>query len=304
MIDLRTRVAGISLKNPVITASGTYGFGFDFTDFYSPSELGGISLKGTTLNKRTGNEPGRCTETPSGMLNCVGLQNPGIEYFIKEELVRLKTFDTVKIANVAGAVLDDYEKICERLSDEDIDMVELNISCPNVKNGGAAFGTDPKIVEKVTLLSKNMLKNKPLIVKLTPNVSDIKEIARAAEAAGADAISLINTLTGMVIDTKTRRPVLKNNTGGLSGPAVFPVALRMVWEVCKTVNIDVIGLGGVNSADAALQMMMAGAKAVQVGTANFTDVYTPLKIIDGLRTYLNENGIEKITDIIGTVQIW
>lgn len=304
MCDLSTSVAGVSFKNPIITASGTYGFGLDFTDFYSPSELGGICLKGTTLNKRTGNEPGRCAETPSGMLNCVGLQNPGVEHFIKEDLVKLKSFDTVKIANVAGAVIEDYEEICACLSDQDVDMVELNISCPNVKNGGVAFGTDPKIVERVTEASKLALKNKPLIVKLTPNVSDIKETAKAAESGGADALSLINTLTGMLIDIKTRRPVLKNNTGGLSGPAVFPIALRMVWEVCRTVNIDVIGLGGVNSADTALQMIMAGAKAVQVGTANFTDVYTPIKIINGLKNYLNRNRIEKITEIIGTVQIW
>lgn len=304
MCDLSTSVAGVSFKNPIITASGTYGFGLDFTDFYSPSELGGICLKGTTLNKRTGNEPGRCAETPSGMLNCVGLQNPGVEHFIKEDLVKLKSFDTVKIANVAGAVIEDYEEICACLSDQDVDMVELNISCPNVKNGGVAFGTDPKIVERVTEASKLALKNKPLIVKLTPNVSDIKETAKAAESGGADALSLINTLTGMLIDIKTRRPVLKNNTGGLSGPAVFPIALRMVWEVCRTVNIDVIGLGGVNSADTALQMIMAGAKAVQVGTANLTDVYTPIKIINGLKNYLNRNRIEKITEIIGTVQIW
>lgn len=303
MADLRIEIAGVPFKNPVITASGTYGFGKDYIDLFPLEKLGGIACKGTTLLERMGNPPPRIAETASGILNSVGLQNPGIDHFIENDLPWLKEQNTVVIANIAGGTHGEYCEIARRLDATTVDMIELNISCPNVREGGVSFGTSCQSVEKITKLVRRAT-NKPLIVKLTPNVSDIGEIAVSAEASGADAISLINTLTGMKIDIKTRRPLLKNNTGGLSGPAVLPVAVRMVWQAAARVRIPVIGMGGVASWQDAVEMILAGASAVQVGTANFTDGYAPLSIIDGIDTYLNENGFKSIHEIIKKVEIW
>lgn len=303
MPDLSVNVAGVLFKNPVITASGTFGFGREFSLIYDLSKLGGIACKGITLKPRDGNPPPRIAETPSGILNSVGLQNPGVDWFVKHELPWLKKYDTVVIANVAGNEISDYCEVVEKLNDSQVDMIELNISCPNVKQGGVAFGTSAKAAGEIT---KEVMKvcKKPLIVKLSPNVSNIGDIAAAVESEGADAVSLINTLTGMKIDINTRRPILKNNTGGLSGPAVFPIAVRMVWEVSRRVSIPVIGMGGIISWQDAIEMMLAGACLIQVGTANFTDPYAPLKIIDGLESYLERNGISSITEIVGKVQIY
>ena len=303
MPDLSVNVAGVLFKNPVITASGTFGFGREFSLIYDLSKLGGIACKGITLKPRDGNPPPRIAETPSGILNSVGLQNPGVDWFVKHELPWLKKYDTVVIANVAGNEISDYCGVVEKLNDSQVDMIELNISCPNVKQGGVAFGTSAKTAGEIT---KEVMKvcKKPLIVKLSPNVSNIGDIAAAVESEGADAVSLINTLTGMKIDINTRRPILKNNTGGLSGPAVFPIAVRMVWEVSRRVSIPVIGMGGIISWQDAIEMMLAGACLIQVGTANFTDPYAPLKIIDGLESYLERNGISSITEIVGKVQIY
>lgn len=303
MADLGVFINDVYFKNPVITASGTYGFGREYNEFFPLCKLGGISCKGTTLEERLGNESPRITETPSGILNSVGLQNPGVEHFVKEDLIWLKQQDTVVIANVAGSSIEDYCKMAEILSDSDVDMIELNISCPNVKEGGVSFGTSPNGVEDITRQVK-MRCSKPLMIKLTPNVTDISEIAKAAECGGADSISLINTLTGMQIDINTRRPVLRNNTGGLSGRAVLPVAVRMVWQAAKAVDIPVVGMGGIATWQDAIQMMIAGASAVQVGTANFTDVYAPIKIVEGIDKYLDDNNIKNVSDIVGTVETW
>lgn len=303
MKDLSVKVAGITFPNPVIAASGTYGFGEDYAPLYPLNRLGGISCKGTTMNEKLGNLPPRIAETRGGMLNAVGLQNPGVEVFIERHLPRLKKEGNVIIANIAGAVLEDYRSIAERLDGTDVDMLELNISCPNVKQGGATWGTTCAGAAAVTKAVRAATK-KPIMVKLTPNVTDITEIARAVEAEGADCVSLINTLLGMRIDIKTKRPVLHNNVGGFSGPAIFPVAVRMVWQVANAVKIDVVGMGGITSAEDAVEMMMAGAKAVQVGTAIFTDPYAPLKIIDGLEKYMEEQGIGSFSEISGAVRPW
>ena len=303
MADLSVNIAGIDFKNPVIPASGTIGFGREYNELFPLSKLGGIALKGTTLEARTGNESPRIAETPGGMLNSVGLQNPGIDYFIEHDLPWLLKQDTVLIANIAGYSVSDYETMAERLSDTDIHMIELNISCPNVKAGGVQFGTSCTSVESITSAVRKKCK-KPLIVKLSPNVTDIAEIAASAESGGADAISLINTLLGMRIDIKTRRPMLKNNVGGLSGGAVFPVALRMVWQAANRVNVPVIGMGGISTANDAVEMMMAGASAVQVGTALFTDPLAPVRIIDGLNEYCDKNGISRVKDLTKTVNVW
>lgn len=303
MANMGVFIADVFFKNPVITASGTFGFGREYNEFYSIGRLGGVSCKGTTLMERPGNPPPRIAETTSGILNSVGLQNPGIEHFIKEDLGWLKRQGTVAIANIAGSTIEDYCKVAEILSDTEVDMIELNISCPNVKEGGVSFGTVANSVENITQQVK-MRSSKPVMVKLTPNVTDIAEIAKAAESGGADAISLINTLTGMRIDINSRRPLLRNNTGGLSGRAVFPVALRMVWQTAQAVKIPVVGMGGVATWQDAVEMMLAGACAIQVGTANFTDAYTPIKIIDGLEKYLDDNGIRNISEIVGKVEIW
>lgn len=301
--DISVNVCGKHFKNPVIAASGAYGFGEDYTDLYPLSELGGISCKGTTIAAKDGNIPPRIAETPSGILNSVGLQNPGVDKFINYYLPRLKKQDTVVIANIAGATVEDYAEVAARLDATDVDMIELNISCPNVKQGGATWGVTCSGAASVTKAVRNATK-KPVIVKLTPNVTDITEIAKAVEAEGADSVSLINTLLGMRIDIRTRRPILHNNVGGLSGPAVFPVAVRMVWQVSNAVKIPVIGMGGIASAEDAIEMMMAGASAVQMGTAIFGDPYAPIKVCEGMKKFLTENKIEKISDIVGTVKPW
>ena len=303
MANMGVFIADVFFKNPVITASGTFGFGREYNEFYSIGRLGGVSCKGTTLMERPGNPPPRIAETTSGILNSVGLQNPGIEHFIKEDLGWLKRQGTVAIANIAGSTIEDYCKVAEILSDTEVDMIELNISCPNVKEGGVSFGTVANSVENITQQVK-MRSSKPVMVKLTPNVTDIAEISKAAESGGADAISLINTLTGMRIDINSRRPLLRNNTGGLSGRAVFPVALRMVWQTAQAVKIPVVGMGGIATWQDAVEMMLAGACAIQVGTANFTDAYTPIKIIDGIEKYLDDNGIRNLGEIVGKVEIW
>ena len=300
MADLSVNIAGVHFNNPIIAASGTIGFGREYSEFYPLSVFGGISCKGTTLKERAGNPPPRIAETPMGMLNAVGLQNPGVEHFIKYDLPWLKEQNTVIIANVAGSTQEDYCKMVEILSETDIDMVELNISCPNVKEGGVQFGTSCESVGAITKAVRKYCK-KPLIIKLSPNVADIASIAKAAESEGADAVSLINTLTGMRIDINTRKPIIKNITGGMSGPAVFPVAVRMVWQVKNSVNIPVIGMGGVTTWKDAVEMMMAGADALQIGTALFTDPYAPVKITQGLDKYLDEHNMKSVTELTHTV---
>ncbi|MBQ4617537.1 MAG: dihydroorotate dehydrogenase [Clostridia bacterium] len=303
MTDMRVSIAGVEMKNPIITASGAFGYGMEYNEMYPIEKLGGISCKGTTLNERQGNPGPRIAETPSGMLNSVGLQNPGSEAFINIYLPWLRQRDITVIANIAGHSLDEYREVARRVSDANVDLVELNISCPNVKEGGMSFGTSCESVEAVVSEVRKVC-NRPLVVKLTPNVTDIGSIAQAAEAAGADAVSLINTITGMRIDIRTRRPILKNNIGGLSGPAVFPVAVRMVREVYKKVNIPIIGMGGVSTWEDAAEMMMAGAAAIQVGAALFRDPFAPLKIIDGLQTFADQQGLKSITELTGSVQEW
>lgn len=303
MADMRVNLCGVELKNPVIAASGTFGYGMEYNEFYPVSRLGGISCKGTTLKERLGNLSPRIAETPAGMLNSVGLQNPGVEAFLSTYLPWLRQQDTVVIANLAGHSVEEYCQMAERLDASDVDMVELNISCPNVKEGGVNFGTSCDMVSAVTGQVKKRCR-KPLMVKLTPNVTSIGDIAAAAEAAGADCISLINTLTGMRIDIRNRRPILRNNTGGLSGPAVFPVAVRMVREVYKRVKVPVIGMGGISTWEDAAEMMIAGAAAIQVGAANFRDPFAMVKIIEGLETFADEQKLSSIAELTGTLTEW
>ncbi|MCL2089206.1 MAG: dihydroorotate dehydrogenase [Oscillospiraceae bacterium] len=303
MADLSVNIAGVGFKNPLIAASGCFGFGREYEEFYPLSLLGGISTKGMTRNPRDGNPPPRVAETRGGMLNSVGLQNPGIEYFIQHELPYLRQKNTVIIANIAGFTIDEFVQMAEMLDTTDVDMLELNISCPNVKQGGVSFGICRDNAAAV-VSAVRAVTSKPLMVKLTPNVTDIADIARAVEFAGADAISLINTLLGMRIDIDTRRPILRNNVGGLSGPAVFPVALRMVWQVAKAVEIPVIGLGGISTPRDALEMIIAGASAFQVGTELFSDPDCPAKILSGISEWMDQNGIESIGEIKGTLKIW
>lgn len=303
MADLSVNVAGIDFKNPVIPASGVFGYGREYEEFYPLSKLGGISTKGTTGQMRTGNLAPRIAETPMGMLNSVGLQNPGIDRFISHELPNLMQKDTVIIANIAGSTPEECAEVAAKLDETDVHMIELNISCPNVKQGGAAFGVSCEGASAVTKIVRNATK-KPLIVKLSPNVTDIASIAKAVEAEGADSVSLINTILGMRIDINTGRPVLRNNCGGMSGPAVFPVAVRMVWQVANAVKIPVIGMGGISSGRDAIEMMMAGASAVQVGAAIITDPYAPVKIIEEMNQFLDEKGISSVKDIIGSVKPW
>ena len=303
MADLTVNIAGVEFKNPVITASGTFGFGREYSEFYPLREIGGISCKGTPLKPRMGNPPPRIAETPSGILNAVGLQNPGVDHFIERDLPWLKEQETVVIANIAGNTPEEYAQMAEKLSESSVDMIEMNISCPNVKHGGVQFGTSCQSVGAITREVRAHCK-KPLMVKLSPNVSDIAEIARAAESEGADALSLINTLTGMRIDINTRRPIIRNNTGGLSGPAVFPVAVRMVWQTAGAVKIPVVGMGGISTWRDAVEMMLAGASAIQVGTALFSDPYAPLKIKEGLNRYLDDQGIASVTELAGMVKPW
>lgn len=303
MADLSVNICGVDFKNPIIPASGVFGYGREYESFYPLSELGGIATKGTTGAERTGNLAPRIAETPAGMLNSVGLQNPGIDVFIEKELPNLLTKNTVILANIAGSTPEKCAEVAAKLDSTEVHMIELNISCPNVRQGGAAFGTSCAMAEQVTAAVRKATK-KPLVVKLSPNVTSITDIAKAVEAAGADAVSLINTLLGMRIDIRTKRPVLHNNMGGLSGPAIFPVAVRMVWQVANAVEIPVIGMGGVSSGEDAIELMMAGASAVQVGMACFTDPYAPVKIIQEMNEFLDNSNISAVRDIIGTVQPW
>lgn len=277
-MDISVNIAGITLKNPIITASGTCGFGREMNEIFPISALGAISGKGTTLNPREGNPSPRIAETPSGMLNSVGLQNPGVDWFIEKELPFMKKAGATVIANIAGSTVEEYVETARRISSTGTDMVELNISCPNIKNGGLAFGTDTKNIEEITKKVKDVLRQ-PLIVKLSPNVTSITDMALAAESAGADSVSLINTLLGMRIDIKTGKPILANVFGGLSGPAVLPVALRMVYQVSHAVKIPVIGMGGIMNAENVVEFMYAGAKAVMIGTASIIDPAAPYKIL-------------------------
>jgi dihydroorotate dehydrogenase (NAD+) catalytic subunit len=301
MIDMSVNIAGVVLKNPVVTASGTFGFGREYAQYYNLSDLGGICVKALTLEKRLGNPPPRIAETPSGLLNSIGLENPGIDAFLEYELPNLKEYDTKIIANIAGNTVEDYCKMADRLSGSDVDLIELNISCPNVKEGGAAFGTDPKTVEMITREVKANAKQ-PLIVKLSPNAADITAVAKAAQAGGADALSLINTLTGMRIDIKTRRPILANNTGGLSGPCIKPVAVRMVWQVANCVDLPIIGMGGIMNGDDAVEFILAGASAVAVGTASFVDPCAPIKVITGIRRYMEQNKLSSVEELRGMAE--
>lgn len=302
MADLSVTLCGVTLKNPVIAASGTFGFGREFNALYDIGALGGVSTKGLTLEPRVGNPVPRIAESRGVILNAVGLQNPGVEYFLQNDLDWLKATGTRVIANVAGKTLDDYARICEIL-DGRVDMIELNISCPNVKSGGMAFGIRPETVEEVTGYAANALKMTPLIVKLSPNVESIAKNAMAAERGGADCISLINTLTGMAIDIEKRRPILANNTGGVSGAGVKPIAVRMTYEAAHAVKIPVIGMGGITCAEDAIEFLMAGATAVQVGTANFTDPYAMPKIVQGLNDWCDRHNVKNVSELTGTLQL-
>lgn len=302
MANLITYLNKIQLKNPVMTASGTFGYGTEYSDFMDLSRIGGIIVKGTTLRSREGNPYPRMAETPSGMLNAVGLQNKGVDYFVKNIYPEIKNFDTNVLVNVSGSTVEDYVKTAEIINELDkIPGIELNISCPNVKEGGMAFGTSCPSASAVVREVRKVY-NKELMVKLSPNVTDITEIARAVETEGADSISVINTLLGMAINAKTRKPVLSTVTGGLSGPAVKPVALRMVWQVANAVKVPVIGLGGIMNAEDAIEFMLAGATAIQVGTANFIDPAISEKIVDGINEYLDNNGFQSVKDIIGALE--
>ncbi len=298
--DLSVNLSGLHLDNPVIPASGTFGFGWEFKDFYDINILGSFSFKGTTLEPRFGNDTPRIAECPEGMLNAVGLQNPGIEAVISQELPRLKTFfHKPVIANISGFSIEEYAKCCEMIDkEEQVGLIEVNVSCPNVRHGGMSFGTDPAMAAAVTKAVKAVT-TKPVYIKLSPNVTDIVSIAKACEEAGADGISLINTLLGMRIDIRTGKPILANVMGGFSGPAIFPVALRMVYQVARAVSVPVIGMGGVSTARDVLEMMMAGATAVQVGAANLRDPYACKEIIEQLPLEMERLGIEKLSDIIG-----
>lgn len=301
MSNLSVKICGVNFKNPVIAASGTFGFGREYNELYDISLVGGVSTKGLTMEPRLGNPVPRIAEGKSVILNAVGLQNPGVEQFINDDLDWLKSKTTV-VANVAGRTLEDYENICARL-DGLADMIELNISCPNVRAGGMALGIKPENVEEVTRLCKAQLKKTPLIVKLSPNVESIATNARAAERGGADCISLINTLTGMVIDIERRRPVIANNTGGVSGAGIMPIALRMVYEAAHAVEIPVMGMGGITCGKDAIAFMMAGARAVQVGTANFTDGYAIPRIVKEMDEWLESHGIGDVNEIVDTLKL-
>ena len=302
-VDLSVDLAGVKMKNPIVVASGTFGFGREYGQFYNLNELGGICCKGLTLHRREGNPPPRIAETPMGILNSVGLQNPGVDAFIEQELPELKKHDLAIIANISGNTPEEYGVMCEKLSAAGVDMIEVNISCPNVKAGGLAYGTKPELAAEVTKVAKEHA-TVPVMVKLSPNVTDITEIAKAVADAGADALSLINTLRGMRIDINTHRPILKMNTGGLSGPAVLPVAVRMVWEVASAVNLPILGMGGVAKGEDAAQLMLAGASAVAVGTACFADPYAPIKVRDGLAQIASAQGLDKVSDLTDGVRHW
>ena len=299
MVKTEIKLKGLTLKNPVMTASGTFGYGEEYADFVDLSELGGIIVKGTTLHHREGNPYPRMAETPMGMLNCVGLQNKGVDYFIETIYPRIRHFDTNVIVNVSGSNIDDYVTAAAKIDALDnIPAIELNVSCPNVKQGGMAFGVTCSGIEQVVKAVREVY-HKHLIVKLSPNVTNIAEIALAAEAAGADSVSLINTLLGMAIDAETRKPILSMVTGGLSGACVKPVALRMVWQVAKAVKIPVIGLGGISSATDAIEFLLAGASAIQIGTANFIDPAISAKVAKGIVDYCEKQGVEDVNELVG-----
>ncbi|MBP5364897.1 MAG: dihydroorotate dehydrogenase [Bacteroidales bacterium] len=299
MVDLSVNLNGLKLKNPVMTASGTFGYGYEYDDFIDVSSLGGIIVKGTTLKPREGNPYPRLAETPQGMINAVGLQNKGVDYFCKNINPKLLKYQTNVLVNVSGSSVEDYMATAERINELDnIPAIELNISCPNVKEGGMAFGTDCTSAANVVAAVRKVYK-KHLMVKLSPNVTNIAEIAKAVEAAGADSVSLINTLLGMAIDAERRRPLISTVTGGLSGAAVKPIALRMVWQVHKAVGIPVVGLGGIMCATDAIEFMLAGASAVQIGTANFIDPTVTVKVVDGIKDYLERHNIGSVNELVG-----
>ena len=299
---LQTNLAGMAMNTPVLTASGTFGFGEEFADFVDLHRLGGVMVKGTTLKPRRGNDGVRITETPMGMMNCIGLENPGVEIFLKETLPRLQAYDMNVIVNISGSTAEEYGILAEMLDVPGVAALELNVSCPNVREGGIVFGTDPKAAAAVVREAKSHTK-KPVILKLSPNVTDIVTMAKAVEAAGADVISLINTLMGMEINIRTRKPTLGNITGGLSGPCVKPVALRMVWQVAQAVQVPIIGMGGITSWEDAVEFFLAGASAIAVGTANFMDPAVTMKICDGLNDYLVQNHIDHIQDLVGKIEL-
>lgn len=303
MVDLSVEIGKLKLKNPIMTASGTFGYGEEFADFIDLNRLGGIIVKGTTFHHREGNPYPRMAETPSGMLNAVGLQNKGVDYFIEHIYPRIKDLDTRVIVNVSGSCIDDYVAVCEKLSPLDkVAAVEINISCPNVKQGGMGFGTTCSGAESVTRAVRKAYDG-TMIVKLTPNVTDITEIARAVEAAGADAVSLTNTFLGMAIDVEKRKPMLSTITGGLSGPCIRPIAVRMVWQVANAVKVPVVGLGGIASGRDAIEFLLAGATAVQIGTANFVDPQVTVKAIDYIEDYLKRHQIASVRELIGGMEV-
>lgn len=301
MISTKVTLAGVEFQNPIMTASGTFGSGAEYCDFVDLNQLGAVVTKGVASIPWAGNPTPRVAETYGGMLNAVGLQNPGVDVFIKRDIPFLQQYDTKIIVNVVGKTKEDYIDVVERLADQPVDMLEINISCPNVKEGGIAFGQVPSAVEEITGAIKKVAKQ-PIIMKLSPNVTDITEIARAAEAGGADVLSLINTITGMKIDVHKRAMVLANKTGGLSGPAIKPVAIRMVYQVANAVKVPIIGLGGIMNAEDAIEFMMAGATAVQVGTANFVNPYATIQILEGIKDYMQQYQISDITELIGCVK--
>ena len=301
-IDLAVNIAGLQLKNPVLTASGTFGYGLEFRSFGELSDLGGIVVKGTTLEPRAGNQPQRIVETASGMLNSIGLENPGVDYFLANYLPQLRQLGATTIVNLAGNTVDEYCELTDRLQQPGIAALELNISCPNVAAGGMAFGTSEAAVHEVVSKVRQRCRL-PLIVKLSPNVTDIAGIAKVATNAGADAISLINTLLGMAVDTRTRRPVLGNVVGGLSGPAIKPVALRMVWQVAQAVQVPVIGMGGIMTATDAIEFLLCGASAVQIGVGNFVDPTTAWQVVAGIENYLAEQGLTSVRELIGSLKV-
>ena len=300
-MNLKVDLAGVELNNPVMTASGTFGSGIEYSDYVDLNRLGAVVTKGVANIPWEGNATPRIAETYGGMLNAVGLQNPGIDVFVERDLPFLKKYDTKVIVNVCGKSTSDYVEVVERLADEAVDMLEINISCPNVKEGGIAFGQNPKSVEDITRAVKKVAKQ-PIIMKLSPNVTNITETAKAAEAGGADVLSLINTITGMKIDVNRRNFVLANKTGGLSGPAIKPIAVRMVYQVANAVNLPIIGMGGIMNVEDALEFIMAGATAVSVGTANFVNPLATIEIVQGLEEYLKKNNIEDINSLIGCVK--
>ncbi|ADL51305.1 dihydroorotate dehydrogenase [Clostridium cellulovorans] len=297
---LKVNINGVDFKNPIIMASGTFGFGEEYKEFMDLSKLGGISSKGLTLNKKEGNDGLRIYETPSGMMNSVGLQNPGVQGFIEKELPKMKTYDTVVLANLGGGTIEDYVTGAAMLDATDIDILELNISCPNVKEGGMAFGIKADVAGQVVKEVRKVT-SKPLMVKLSPNAEDIVDMAVKCVEAGADSLSLVNTFKAMAVDIRTRKPMFKNITAGLSGPAIKPIALRMVYEVCRAVEVPVVGMGGIVSAQDALEFIMCGAKAVQIGTGNFIKPTLALDVIAGIEEYLKENGIKDISEITGII---